>query len=83
MELKYQCPVCGTPLGYQGLCWKCRAAQDRAEVAAWSPAKIKSLQTQLVDNICELEDWRGEAYEAFWANSMGDFVRWYGRHALY
>ncbi len=36
MELKYQCPVCGTPLGYQGLCWKCRAAQDRAEVAAWS-----------------------------------------------
>ena len=71
MELKYQCPVCGTPLGYQGLCWKCRAAQDRAEVAAWSPAKIKSLQTQLADNICELEDWSGEAYETFWGLLSG------------
>ena len=71
MELKYQCPVCGTRLGYQELCWKCRAAQDRAEVAAWSHDKIKSLQTQLADNICELEDWSGEAYEAFWGLLSG------------
>ena len=24
MSLKYTCPVCGTPMGYKGLCWKCR-----------------------------------------------------------
>lgn len=59
MKLKYQCPVCGTSLGYQGLCWKCRATQDRAEVAAWSHEKIKSLQIQLADNISELGDWSG------------------------
>ena len=23
MSLKYTCPSCGTPLGYEGLCWKC------------------------------------------------------------
>ena len=25
MSLKYTCPNCGTPLGYKGLCWKCKA----------------------------------------------------------
>ena len=29
MSLKYTCPVCGTPLGYKGLCWKCRSEQER------------------------------------------------------
>lgn len=23
MKLNYNCPGCGTPLGYDGLCWKC------------------------------------------------------------
>ena len=29
MKLNYQCPICGTPLGYEGLCWKCKSEQDR------------------------------------------------------
>ena len=29
MSLKYTCPICGTPLGYKGLCWKCRSEQER------------------------------------------------------
>ena len=29
MNLKYACPSCGTPLGYQGLCWKCKCEQER------------------------------------------------------
>ena len=28
MSLKYTCPGCGTPLGYDGLCWKCKSEQD-------------------------------------------------------
>ena len=29
MSLKYTCPSCGTPLGYEGLCWKCKCEQER------------------------------------------------------
>ena len=29
MSLKYTCPGCGTPLGYDGLCWKCKCEQER------------------------------------------------------
>ena len=29
MSLKYTCPGCGTPLGYEGLCWKCKSEQER------------------------------------------------------
>ena len=25
-ELGFRCPQCGTPLGYQGLCWKLSSA---------------------------------------------------------
>ena len=29
MSLKYTCQSCGTPLGYEGLCWKCKCEQER------------------------------------------------------
>lgn len=29
MSLKYTCPICGTPLGYKGLCWN--AGLSRSE----------------------------------------------------
>ena len=28
MRLKYTCPGWGTPLCYDGLCWKCKSGQD-------------------------------------------------------
>ena len=31
MTLKYTCPGCGTPLGYEGLCWKGKCEQERQE----------------------------------------------------
>ena len=35
MSLKYTCPSCGTPLGYEGLCWKCKCEQERQAALAW------------------------------------------------
>ena len=55
MELKYQCPVCGTPLGYQGLCWKCRAAQDPAEVAACRMTKLSLYKHSLLTIFASLK----------------------------
>ena len=37
MSLKYTCPGCGTPLGYEGLCWKCKSEQERKAALAWTP----------------------------------------------
>ena len=34
MSLKYTCPSCGTPLGYEGLCWKCKCEQERQAALA-------------------------------------------------
>lgn len=36
MSLKYTCPGCGTPLGYEGLCWKCKSEQERKAALAWT-----------------------------------------------
>ena len=41
MRLKYTCPGCETPLGYEGLCWKCRSGQERDTVLHWSPEQVK------------------------------------------
>ena len=40
MSLKYTCPSCGTPLGYEGLCWKCKCEQERQAALAWTPEQI-------------------------------------------
>ena len=40
MSLKYTCLSCGTPLGYEGLCWKCKCEQERQAALAWMPEQI-------------------------------------------
>ena len=42
MSLKYTCPICGTPLGYKGLCW--------------TPEQISEKQKSLIQNIQRLGD---------------------------
>ena len=44
MSLKYACPGCGTSLGYEGLCWKCKCEQDRQAALAWTPEQIAEKQ---------------------------------------
>ena len=56
MSLKYTCPGCGTPLGYEGLCWKCKSEQERKAALAWTPEQIKEKQRNLIQNIQRLAD---------------------------
>jgi len=41
MGLNYKCPECGTALGFEGLCWSCRAKHHREEVNNWSLQEIR------------------------------------------
>lgn len=73
MPLKYKCHVCGIPLGFDGLCWKCRAKQEREGVLAWTaeeieaklrrilahPARLDSWETQESKDACKLQEFRG------------------------
>ena len=56
MSLKYTCPGCGTPLGYDGLCWKCKSEQERKAALTWTPEQIKEKQVDLIRNIQRLAD---------------------------
>lgn len=56
MSLKYTCPSCGTPLGYEGLCWKCKCEQERKTALAWTPEQIAENQRNLIQNIQRLGD---------------------------
>ena len=54
MSLKYTCPSCGTPLGYEGLCWKCKCEQERQAALAWMPEQIVEKQRNLIQRFfCE------------------------------
>ena len=56
MSLKYTCQSCGTPLGYEGLCWKCKCEQERKTALAWTPEQIAENQRNLIQNIQRLGD---------------------------
>ena len=66
MKLNYQCPICGTPLGYEGLCWKCKSEQDRQSVMNWTAEQIKEKQELLIRNIQRLADMEDPEFTMFW-----------------
>lgn len=66
MELNYQCPICGTSLRYEGLCWKCQSEQDRKKVMKWTTEQIKEKQSRLVQNIRRLGDTEDPELTDFW-----------------
>ena len=66
MSLKYTCPHCGTPLGYQGLCWKCKAEQDRNAALAWTAEQIEEKQKEVIQNIQRLADMEDPEITDFW-----------------
>ena len=61
--MNYQCEICGRPLGYQGLCWVCRAERERAEVMAWTDEEIREKFSHLITNAHKLDDWHTEEYD--------------------
>ena len=66
MELKYTCPGCGTPLGYDGLCWKCKCEQGRNAALAWTPEQIAEKQRNLLQNIQRLGEMEDPERTDFW-----------------
>ena len=66
MSLKYTCPSCGTPLGYEGLCWKCKCEQERQAALAWTPEQIVEKQRNLIQNIQRLADMEDPEFADFW-----------------
>lgn len=66
MKLNYQCPICGTPLGYEGLCWKCKSEQDRQSVMNWTAEQIKEKQELLISNIQRLANMEDPEFTIFW-----------------
>lgn len=51
MSLKYKCPECGTPLGFEGLCWRCRAKHHREEVNSWTDEEIQEKINQVIERL--------------------------------
>lgn len=70
MSLKYTCPVCGTPLGYEGLCWKCKSEKERREVLNWTEEEVEEKQKRLIQNIRRLEEYEDPESTDFW-NLLG------------
>lgn len=70
MSLKYTCPVCGTPLGYEGLCWKCKSEKERREVLNWTEKEVEEKQKRLIQNIRRLEEYEDPESTDFW-NLLG------------
>lgn len=64
-ELGFRCPQCGTPLGYQGLCWKCQSERTRQEVLAWSSEHIRDVQASVLKGIKKVEEWEDPEYTNF------------------
>lgn len=60
--MKYQCPICGASLGYQGLCWKCRAEQERNAVLAWTDEEVEKKVQNIIAHAERLEDWDSEEF---------------------
>lgn len=56
MRLKHKCPECGTSLGYEGLCWKCKARHHREEVNNWTLQEIEEKRKQVVEKLKTLDD---------------------------
>ena len=51
MALEYKCPECGTPLGFEGLCWRCRARHHREEVNHWTAQEIEEKKRQVLTKL--------------------------------
>lgn len=66
MKLEYNCPECGTPLGYEGLCWKCSCEQERRTALNWTPEEVALKQKNLAVNISRLTEMEEPEFTDFW-----------------
>ncbi len=66
MALDHNCDICGRPIGYEGICWKCRAEQERKEALGLTAAQIQEKQAYLIEHLQELERRDNPAETHFW-----------------
>ena len=66
MKLNHKCKICGVPLGYDGLCWKCKSEQERRSALEWTPEQLAAKQHNLIQNIRQLADWHEPEHTDFW-----------------
>ena len=66
MSLRDTGPGCGTPLGYDGLCWKCKCERDRNAALVWTPEHIAEKQKNPIENIRRLTDMEDPELTDFW-----------------
>lgn len=62
MALDYKCPNCGRALGYKGLCWVCRAEEERNTVLAWTEQEMREKIAYLIENAEKLKEWGSKEY---------------------
>ena len=65
MREMYRCPECGRELRCKGLCWSCKAEQERREMLAWTPEQVREKLEALTADLTRLEE---DAWDKdFWA----------------
>ena len=66
MALKYNCTICNRAIGYEGVCWKCKAEKERNEALNLSEEQILERQIYLIEHLQELEKRDNPADKYFW-----------------
>ena len=61
--MKHNCESCSTPIGFKGVCWKCRTEQERNEVLAWTNEQIASKIQHLIAHADRLNKWDTDEYD--------------------
>lgn len=63
MAFNHQCTRCGRKIGYEGLCWMCRAEEERRRVLDWTDEEIEEKVQMLILHAERLDDWRSEEHK--------------------
>lgn len=66
MALDHNCPICNREIGYEGLCWKCKAEKERNEALRLTEAQIQERQVYLIEHLQELSKRKDPADKYFW-----------------
>lgn len=66
MAFKYNCPICNCSIGYEGLCWRCKAEKEREAALALSTSEIQDRQQYLIEHLHELNNMDDPARKYFW-----------------
>ena len=66
MALDYKCTNCSREIGYEGLCWKCKAEKERNEALSLTEEQIQERQNYLIEHLQELEEREKVADNYFW-----------------